>query len=128
MCSLFTNENVFGYNATGIGSNTVCIGSSAITKCQVYGDIVLDKTVTAAGTTGAQTINKTVGTVNFAAGATSLVVTNNRVSTTSVIIATVATNDTTLKSVIAVAASGSFTLYANAAATAETRVDFIVIN
>jgi len=123
-----TNENVFGYNATGIGSNTVCIGSSAITKCQVYGDIVLDKTVTAAGTTGAQTINKTVGTVNFAAGATSLVVTNNRVSTTSVIIATVATNDTTLKSVIAVAASGSFTLYANAAATAETRVNFIVIN
>ena len=123
-----TNENVFGYNATGIGSNTVCIGSSAITKCQVYGDIVLDKTVTAAGTTGAQTINKTVGTVNFAAGATSLVVTNNRVSTPSVIIATVATNDTTLKSVIAVAASGSFTLYANAAATAETRVNFIVIN
>ena len=123
-----TNENVFGYNATGIGSNTVCIGSSAITKCQVYGDILLDKTVTAAGTTGAQTINNTVGTVNFAAGATSLVVTNNRVSTTSVIIATVATNDTTLKSVIAVAASGSFTLYANAAATAETRVNFIVIN
>ena len=123
-----TNENVFGYNATGIGSNTVCIGSSAITKCQVYGDIVLDKTVMAAGTTGAQTINKTIGSVNFAAGATSLVVTNNRVSTTSVIIATVATNDTTLKSVIAVAASGSFTLYANAAATAETRVNFIVIN
>lgn len=123
-----TNENVFGYNATGIGSNSCVIGSSAVTKCQLYGDIILDKTVTASGTTGAQTINKTVGSVNFAAGASSLVVTNSRVTTASVIIATVATNDTTLKSVVAVAGSGSFTLTANAAATAETRVNFIVIN
>lgn len=123
-----TNENVFGYNATGIGSNSCVIGSSAVTKCQIFGDIILDKTVTAGGTTGAQTINKSVGSVNFAAGATSLVVTNNRVTTASVIVATVATNDTTLKTVLVVAASGSFTIHANAAATAETRVNFIVIN
>ena len=123
-----TNENVFGYNATGIGSNSTCIGSSAVTKCQIYGDMILDKTITAGGTTGAQTINKTVGSVNFAAGATSLVVTNNRVTTASVIVATVATNDSTMKTVLAVPASGSFTLYANAAATAETRVNWIVLN
>lgn len=123
-----TNENVFGYNATGIGSNSCVIGSSAVTKCQIFGDLILDKTVTAAGTTGAQTINKTVGSVNFAAGATSLVVTNNRVTTASVIVATVATNDSTMNSVTAVAASGSFTITANVAATAETRVNFIVIN
>jgi hypothetical protein len=122
------NENVFGYNATGIGSNSCVIGSSAVTKCQIFGDIILDKTVTAVGTTGAQTIDKTVGSVNFAAAATSIVVTNNRVTPSSIIIATVATNDSTLKSVTAVAASGSFTLYANAAATAETRVNFIVFN
>jgi hypothetical protein len=123
-----TAENVFGYNATGIGSNTTCIGASSNTKTQIYGDIILDKTVTAGGTTGAQTINKSVGSVNFAAGATSLVVTNNRVTASSIIIATVATADATMKSVVAVAASGSFTLTANAAATAETRVNFIVIN
>jgi hypothetical protein len=123
-----TNENVFGYNATGIGSNSCVIGSSAVTKCQLYGDIILDKTVTAAGTTGAQTINKTVGSVNFAAAASSLVVTNSRVTTASVIVATVATDDATMKSVVAVSAAGSFTLTANAAATAETRVNFIVIN
>ena len=123
-----TNENVFGYNATGIGSNSTVLGSSAVTKCQIFGDLILDKTVTAAGTTGAQTVNKTVGSVNFAAGATSLVVTNNRVTTASVIVATVATNDSTMKSVTAVAASGSFTITANVAATAETRVNFIVIN
>lgn len=123
-----TNENAFGYNATGIGSNSCVIGSSTVTRCQIFGDLILDKTVTPAGTTGAQTINKTVGSVNFAAGATSLVVTNNRVTTASVIGAWLATNDSTMKSVTPVAASGSFTLTANAAATAETRVNFIVIN
>lgn len=123
-----TNENVFGYNATGIGSNSTCIGSSAVTKCQIYGDMILDKTITAGGTTGDQTINKTCGSVNFAPSATSLVVTNNRVTTSSVIVATVATNDSTMKTVLAVPAAGSFTLYANAAPTAETRVNWIVIN
>ena len=80
------------------------------------------------GTTGARTINKNAGSVNFAAAASSLVVTNSLVTANSIIIATVATNDATMTSVQAVAAAGSFTLYANAAATAETRVNFIVIN
>lgn len=92
------------------------------------GDMQLDKTVTASGTTGAQTIDKNAGAVNFAAAATSLVVTNSRVTANSIIIATVATVDTTMKSVVAVAGAGSFTLTANAAATAETRVNWLVIN
>ena len=91
-------------------------------------NIVVNKTITAAGTTGAQTINQTSGSVNFAIAATSLVVTNSLVTTSSVILATVASNDATIKSVQAVAAAGSFTLYANAAATAETRVNFLVLN
>jgi hypothetical protein len=91
-------------------------------------NIVVNKTITAAGTTGAQTINLTSGSVNFAALATSLVVTNSLVTTSSIILATVASNDSTMKSVQAVAAAGSFTLYANAAATAETRVNFLVLN
>jgi hypothetical protein len=92
------------------------------------GDMQFDKTVTAAGTTGARTISKNAGTVNFAAGATALVVTNTLVTVNSIVVATVAGNDATMKSVQAVAAAGSITLYANAAATAETRVNFIVIN
>jgi len=90
--------------------------------------INLDKTVIAGGTTGAQTINKPAGTVNFAAAASSLVVTNSLVTTSSIILATVGTSDATMKSVVAVAAAGSFTLTANAAATAETRVNWAVIN
>lgn len=94
----------------------------------VGGNLLLQKTITAGGTTGAQTINKTSGSVNFAATATSLVVTNSLVATSSVINCTVATNDTTFKSAQCVAASGSFTVFANAAATAETRVNFSVTN
>ena len=92
------------------------------------GDIQLQKTVTAGGTTGAQTINKPIGSVNFAAAATSLVVTNSLVTANSIIVATVATNDATMQSVNVVAGSGSFTINANAAATAETRVNFLVLN
>jgi hypothetical protein len=83
---------------------------------------------TVSGGTGAVTINKPSGTVNFAAAATSLVVTNSLCTTNSIIIATVRSNDSTLKSVQAVPASGSFTLYANAAATATTSVGFLIIN
>lgn len=93
-----------------------------------FGGLFLTKTVTTGGTTGAQTINKPTGSVNFAAAATSLVVTNSLVTTSSIIMATVATNDSTMKSVQAVAGTGSFTLYANAAATAETRVNFLITN
>ncbi len=92
------------------------------------GDMQFSKTVTAAGTTTPQTIDKNAGAVNFAAADASKVVTDSRVTANSIIVATVATNDATMKSVQAVAAAGSFTLYANAAATAETRVNFLVIN
>lgn len=94
----------------------------------VSGEVKTSKTITGGGTTGAQTINKQAGSVNFAATDTTLVVTNSLVTTSTVIVCTVGTNDTTLKSVAAVAASGSFTLYGDAAATAETRVNFLIFN
>ena len=103
--------------------------SGATSEPRYYAhDIRYDKTVTTGGTTGAQTINKNAGSINFAAADASKVVTNARVSASSIIVATVATNDATMTSVQVVAAAGSFTLYANSAATAETRVNFLVIN
>ena len=110
------------------GGNPVMFCSANSVALQPGVSLAADKTITASGTTGARTINKMAGSVNFAASATSLVVTNSMVTTFSVIIATVATNDSTMRSVQAVAGSGSFTLYANAAATAETRVNFFIIN
>ena len=120
------NYGFYGNIASGTGRYNIYMGGTAANY--LAGDLQLAKTVTAGGTTGAQTINKTTGTINFAAAATSLVVTNSLVTTSSIIIATVGTNDTTMKSVQVVAAAGSFTIYASAAATAETRVNFLITN
>jgi hypothetical protein len=126
LATLTANQIPYG-NGTGVyqSSANLTYDGSAFT---VKADIVVNKTITASGTTGPQTIDKTSGSVNFAALATSLVVTNSLVTTSSIILATVASNDTTMKSVQVVAAAGSFTLYANAGATAETRVNFLVLN
>lgn len=134
--TVLTNSTAIGNDSKFTKSNQVSLGDNAVTEIRAPGpgflasttNFTLSKTSTAGGTTGAQTINKPAGSVNFAAAATSLVVTNSLVTASSVIIATVATNDATMKSVAAVAGAGSFTLHANAAATAETRVSFLVIN
>jgi hypothetical protein len=94
----------------------------------MYDEIKANKTITASGTTGNQTINKPAGSVNFAIGVTSLIVTNSLVTTNSIVIAVVASNDSTMKGVSVVQAAGSFTLHPNSAPTAETRVNFLVIN
>lgn len=91
------------------------------------GDVAYTKTITASGTTGAQTINKNSGRVNFAAGAQTLVVTDSLVTTNSIILAMVKTDDATALSVkVSSQSTGSFTLKLNATATAETSVDFMV--
>lgn len=89
--------------------------------------IAFDKTITPGGTTGAQTINKNAGTVNFAAAATTLVVTNSVVTATSLIFCFLRTADATAVLDSAVPAAGSFTIKMSVAPTAETSVGFIVI-
>ena len=86
------------------------------------------KTITPAGTVGNRTINTSAGSVNFAAAATSLVVTNSLVTVNSVILATIATNDVAMTDIKVVASSGSFTLFSTNAPVAETRVNFLVVN
>jgi hypothetical protein len=121
-----TMDTAFARNAAGLVEiNNGTAGTFRDLKVRQH---YVDATLTAGGTTGAQTINKAAGSVNFAAAASSLVVTSDKVTASSIVICTVQTNDTTLKSVQCVPASGSFTMYANAAATAETKVGFIVIN
>lgn len=120
---VLSNSNA---SATGnIAAFSSSISSTAVTVSR-SGLIGQYGTAIATGTTGAQTINKPVGTVNFAAGATSLVVTNSLVTTSTPIQCTIQTNDATMKSVQCVPGSGSFTIYANAASTGETKVYFEV--
>ena len=99
-----------------------------IFRLRTDGQVALLATNTAAGTTGAQTINRPSGTVNFAAGSSSLVVTNSLCTTASLVFATVRTNDATAVIKNVVPAAGSFTINLNAAATAETSVGFFIIN
>lgn len=89
----------------------------------------LKRTITAAGTTGAQTISKPNGSVNLAAGATSIVITNTLVTTSSTLIATLNTADTTCTFVkSAVPTANTITVTVNAACNAETCVAFWVFN
>jgi hypothetical protein len=80
------------------------------------------------GTTGNQTINTPSGNVNFAAGATALTVTNSLCTTSSLVFATVRTNDATAVIKNVVPAAGSFTINLEAGATGVTSVGFFIIN
>ncbi len=89
--------------------------------------LLVDATMTAAGTTGAQTINKGAGSVNFAAGATSLVVTNSLVTTASIVLAMVDAGSAVHVQRV-VTAAGSFTINLNTTAGAEVAVKWVVLN
>lgn len=88
----------------------------------------LRRTITAGGTTGNQVINLPAGTVNFAAAATALTVTNSTVTANSIIITTTRTNDATCTVKNVVAGAGTFTINMTAGCTAETSVGFLVTN
>jgi hypothetical protein len=98
--------------STGLSINTLVLNTN-------FG---LEGTITGAGTTGAQTINKPCGTVRFAAGASSLVVTNSLCTTSHKVLAMACTNDTTATVKNVVTTTGAFTITLEAAATAETEV------
>lgn len=114
------NDNICAYDGT-LAACSFSIGDE--------GNIKHSRTVTAGGTTGNQTINKPVGTVNFAAAATAITVTNSLVSATSIIFTTIRTADATCTAVKSVVpGAGSFVMTLNAGCTAETSVGFMVTN
>lgn len=124
--TLFPNATEATSTTTGAVRVT---GGLAIAKSLYVGNAIgVTQTITAAGVTGAQTINKAAGTVNFGPGASSLVVTNSLVSTASTVLCSVRTSDATAYVKNCVPAAGSFTANLGAAATAETSVGFLVIN
>lgn len=90
------------------------------------GAVTLDCTITAGGTTGNQTINKTCGTVNIAAGNSSVTVTNSLISANSILDVTARTNDATCYVKNYVASSGSVVFNMTAACTGETSVGFAI--
>lgn len=117
-----------GNSVNGTNLTVSNLGTAGNLTIGVGGGIILDRTITSSGTTGDRTINKLSGCVNFAGAATSVVVTNSLVTANSIILTAIQTNDATMKSVVAVPTTGSFTIHANTAATSETKVCFIVTN
>lgn len=79
-------------------------------------------------TVGAVTINKSAGRAIVGAGASSVVVTNSLVTTDSQVFCTIAVNDATATIKNCVAGAGSFTITLTAAATANSPVNFLVLN
>jgi hypothetical protein len=140
-----TNEIVIGYNAIGLGSNTVVLGNASIVTTQLTG-VILPRTngasdlgsttlgfkrlymdYTNTGTIGAVTINKASFRANIALGATSVVVTNSLVTAASKVLCVAAQNDTTGYVKASVPAAGSVTIY-SPATTADMAVDCFVVN
>lgn len=101
---------------------TSITGTGALLNLRAIG------TITTGGTTGAQVIDKPTGSVNFAAAAGSLVVTNSLVTTNSIVIPVLQTNDGTAVLGACVPAAGSFTIYMTTPPAAEARVGFVVYN
>lgn len=120
-------EILAGTNASDI--NTRFLNQSAgATYMEIRGDGDIEIGGTVAGTTGAQTINKPSGSVQFAAAATSLVVTDSLCTATSKVFVQLSTNDATAVLGSAVPASGSFTINMKTAPTGTTVVAFFVMN
>lgn len=81
------------------------------------------------GTPGATTINHPSGQVAVPAASSSVVVTNNLVTTKSVILCEIQTADATFTDIHSVVPSnGSFTITGNANATGTTKICFFVVN
>lgn len=115
----------------GNGANeTISAYAASIEQLQISSasGLAVQHTVTAAGTTGNQTINKPAGTVNIAAAGTTVTVTNSLVTANSHVFTTIGTNDATARIANVVPAAGSFVVNLTAAATAEVRIDFFVVN
>lgn len=91
--------------------------------CQKYGQYVDDS-----ATTGSRTVNAPAGQSAFAAGATSITITNNRMVAGARAWAQLATNDATARIANVVDNVGSFTINLTAAATGTTKVKWEVQN
>jgi len=115
------------YNAAG-----TAYPNSLGTTSAPYGAVYCNQVIVSpqlASISGSTTINKVAGAVYFPESATTLDVSNSFVTPTSIILATVATNSSTFRSVSVVAGQGTFRLIANALDSANTiQVNFYVIN
>lgn len=120
-----------GTNATITNAYSLWVdaGTTRLDGTLLLNGAITADTTDASGTPGAATINKPSGKVAIAIGASSVVVTNSLVTAASTVLPVLQSVDATATQILSVVpGSGSFTITANAAATAATKVAFLVIN
>ena len=127
--SVDNSDVVYADSTVGIGSVAkYFLRCLAAIPSYFAGKLTFDKTYTAGGTTGDRTIDKPSFSVNFAAGASSLTVTNSMITVDSIVICVVQADDATAVIKNAVSSNGSVVIKLTAPATAETKVACLVIN
>lgn len=113
---------------SGTGNATFGASGTGSTTIQRVGSLSVLTTDTT-GTPGNATINTLRGRAAFAIGASTCVITNSTVTATSTVLCVLQAADATLTDIIRVVpAAGSFTVTANATATAATAFSFLVVN
>jgi len=122
-----SNLGASGDILTSTGSATSWSKQIELDTLDINTSLSMEATITAGGVTGNQTINKLAGSVNIAAGGSSITVTNSLCTANTIVNCAIATNDTTaiLKNVVA--SSGQFVIRTTAAVTAETKITFVLI-
>lgn len=112
---------------TGTGNVTIgAAGTGSTTLTRLNSLTVLS--TDSSGTPGNATINNLSGRAAFAAAGSTVVITNSTVTATSKVFVSLRGGDATLTSVRVTPAAGSFTVTGNAAATATTIFDFLIVN
>ena len=118
-------NKAYAGNATG----TIREFSAELEAALIAQGIASDSTV-ASVTVGAQTCNTYTGTAAIAAGASSVVITNELIKENSrvwAVVAQAAADGTLLRVERVASAAGSFTIYGTANATATTLIDWAII-
>lgn len=118
-------DGPYNETAVSISGGTVQLVGGELRFGQVGGlaSILLD----GSGSPGNITQNAARGRAAFAAAGSSVVVTNSQVTANSTVLVSLRGGDSTLTSVRVTPAAGSFTVTGNAAATATTIFDYVVI-
>ena len=128
----------FGCKAdSGVFTDYGFVDSAGVFRPTILGGMSLGKTAfsfsglflqyTASPGVGNQIQNTVTGRGSIAIGASTAIITNNKVSATSVVLLQLESNDATATRLIVTVAGGSFTVTANANATAQTNFSFVVV-
>ena len=121
---VLTEASTLEVNPSIAGAGTTITNNYAIKST---GKLGFTFTYTAGGTNGNQTINLPSGSLNIAAAGTTVTLTNNLITTNSIVVPILST-DTTATSVTTVVTSGQCVFTLNAACTAAVKIQFIVFN